>query len=148
MKEFITRDLSLDDLPKIAQLEIDIFPDPWPESAFGEHLENRNWYARVVENECGIIAYACFMTVSGEAHLTNIAVIESYRRKSVAKALMESILEELNKMKCEIVYLEVRESNQPAISFYENLNFEELYKRDNYYQNPKEDAVVMSRKIY
>lgn len=148
MKEFITRDMSLDDLPKIAQIESDIFPDPWPESAFGEHLENRNWFARVVENGSGIIAYACFMTVAGEAHLTNIAVIESYRRKSVAKTLMESILEELKKMKCEIIYLEVRQSNQSAISFYDKLNFEELYKRDNYYQNPNEGAVVMSRKIY
>lgn len=130
-----------------AKLECKIFPDPWPQSAFVEHLESEDWHAKIAESDHKIIGYVCYMIIAGEAHLTNIAVVEEYRRKSIANQLMESILKELKSRECEIIYLEVRVSNLSAISFYEKLKFKELYLRSGYYLNPKEDALIMALDI-
>ena len=75
--------------------------------------------------------------------MTNLAVADSYRRKSVASRLLEYILDIARNKGCEHILLEVRPQNKDAIAFYENAGFKLLYCRPNYYRNPVEDALVM-----
>ena len=127
----------------IDTMERKIFPDPWSQNAFSEALAEDSWGALVAESEGEVVAYACYLIIDVEAHLTNIAVAESYRRKSVAKQLLDHILRIVTDAKCELLLLEVRPSNVEAVAFYRKHSFHQLYRRPNYYQNPVEDAQVM-----
>jgi [ribosomal protein S18]-alanine N-acetyltransferase len=133
------------DIPAILQLEHAIFADPWPESAFLEQLDDDNWGTIVAETNSTIIGYACWMIADVEAHLTNIAVAPEYRRKSVARILLDRILMVASRAGCEYLLLEVRPSNRGAVVFYEKHGFSVLYQRPNYYRRPPEDALVMVR---
>jgi ribosomal-protein-alanine N-acetyltransferase len=137
------RAMSEEDLPVITELEQHIFPDPWSKNAFSEAMSEDSWGALVAEADGEVVAYACYLIIDVESHLTNIAVTESYRRKSVAKQLLDRILEIVTEANCEYLLLEVRPGNIEAVTFYEKHNFHQLYKRPNYYQNPVEDAQVM-----
>lgn len=133
------------DISQVIGLEKEIFPDPWPKSVFEEQFSSNEWSSFVAESDGVITGYACFMVVSDEAHLTNIAVAKAFRRKSVAKRLLKPILDVVKEKGCEFILLEVRSSNNAAIAFYESLDFRELYKRPHYYRSPDEDALVMVR---
>lgn len=137
------RAMSEDDLPVIAELEQQIFPDPWSENAFSEAMAEDSWGALVAESGGEVVAYACYLIIDVEAHLTNIAVAEPNRRKSVAKQLLDYILRIVTEAKCEYLLLEVRPGNVDAVAFYRKHGFHQLYRRPNYYQNPVEDAQVM-----
>ena len=137
------RAMSEEDLPLIAELELKIFPDPWSKNAFSEALGEDSWGAVVAEADGEVVAYACYLIIDVESHLTNIAVAESYRRKSVAKQLLDYILRVVTEANCEYLLLEVRPSNTEAVAFYRKHSFHQLYRRPNYYHNPVEDAQVM-----
>ena len=139
------RAMTLADVDAIAELERKVFPDPWPRSSFAEIPGDEQWGAIVAEYGGEIIGYACYLIVLQESHLTNIAVAESHRRKSVAKQLLQRILDIVIENKCELVLLEVRPSNHQAIAFYDKYGFHQLYRRPNYYRRPAEDALVMVR---
>ena len=137
------RRLQKTDLESIVRLERQVFGDPWPRSAFEDHLEQPNWGGFVALSDNIIVGYGCWMIVAEEGHLTNIAVAEAFRRKSVAQHLLQPILEVTKGQSCQFILLEVRPSNEGAIAFYKNNGFEVLYRRPSYYHNPVEDALVM-----
>jgi [ribosomal protein S18]-alanine N-acetyltransferase len=139
----ITRRMSAEDIPRLCQLEQQIFPDPWPEQAFVEQLQGDEWGGFVAENSGIVTGYACYYLAPPEAHLTNIAVDPEWRRKSIAKRLLECVFETVQLASCEFLLLEVRSSNDGAVAFYERHGFKELYRRKNYYRRPNEDAKVM-----
>ena len=141
----VIRTMNLSDIDRIFELEKEIFSDPWGRDAFVEQVEGENWGGFVAESQSEIIGYACYFIAYVEAHLTNIAVDEKFRRKSVAKLLLDNILQIVEKNQCEYLLLEVRPSNVSAITFYERHDFKLLYRRPNYYHSPVEDALVMVR---
>jgi ribosomal-protein-alanine N-acetyltransferase len=134
-----------DDVPGVARLEQQMFSDPWPGSAFLEQLSGRGWGAIVAEAAGNLVGYACYLTVEIEGHLTNIAVAPEWRRKSVARRLLEAILRIVEESGCEYLLLEVRPSNAEARTFYERHGFQLLYRRPHYYRHPVEDALVLVR---
>ncbi|MEW5993350.1 MAG: ribosomal protein S18-alanine N-acetyltransferase [Candidatus Zixiibacteriota bacterium] len=139
------RDMRKADLRAVVELEARVFSDPWPRSAFEEQLSGGGWGALVAEADNRVVGYACYYTVDCEAHLTNIAVEPAYRRKSVARLLLETILHVAEERGCEYVLLEVRVSNAEARAFYEKEGFRLLYRRPYYYRQPAEDALVLGR---
>ena len=72
----------------------------------------------------------------GECEVLNLAVAPEYRRQGVGRSLLRSVLDGT-------VFLEVRESNRAARSFYKSLGFQELSSRPGYYDNPLEGAIVL-----
>jgi [ribosomal protein S18]-alanine N-acetyltransferase len=137
------RDMTNGDLDEVVRLEALIFPDAWPESSFKEMLADKDWGALVAETDGRIVGYACYLVVVDEAHVANIAVHPDYRRKSVAKRLLDRILGIARDESCVQIFLEVRPSNTAARTFYEHAGFVELYRRPGYYRQPREDALVM-----
>ncbi len=143
------------DIPAIVAHEGVIFPDPWSKVAFLYTLDFAGGGGFVAEfssaeaskTEMEIIGYACYYSAAGETHLTNIAVMESYRRKGVAKRLLEAIFAEAHAADSEAVFLEVRESSSGAQKLYIKNGFSELYRRKRYYSNPTEDAIVLVKEL-
>jgi ribosomal-protein-alanine N-acetyltransferase len=135
------------DVDSIALLESEIFPDPWPVEAFVEELNRENRGVLVAEINNVITGYASYINSFGESHLTNIAVAAEYRGKSIAKILLNAILEIAKKADCEYIFLDVRPSNMAAINLYRKFGFYELYRRPNYYRCPVEDALIMVKNL-
>jgi len=144
--KLVIRPFRSSDIRTVVSLEREVFPDPWPRSAFEDILRESGWYAVVAETDTGEIAgYACYLIIGPEGHLANIAVAPPFRRKSVAKRLLDNILNAVEESACEYLLLEVRPSNTNALAFYEKQGFALLYRRPNYYSRPVEDAIVLVR---
>lgn len=143
--EITYRELTEGDLAKVHALEKKIFPDPWSYESFQQQLSGGGWGGIIAEVGSEIIGYACYFIAANEAHLTNLAVAEDYRRKSIAKQLLDNILLIISKYECEFILLEVRPSNIEAIEFYKKHGFTFLYQRPKYYRKPVEDALVFVR---
>ena len=141
------REMTADDLDAVLTLERQIFTDDWSRQAFQEALDDDTWGLLLAEHGGDMIGYACYVIIDIKAHLTNIAVEPTHRRKSVAKALLDRILQTVTQRNCEYILLEVRPSNQAAIAFYEKHGFEKGHQRPGYYRNAVEDALVMVRHL-
>ncbi len=85
-------------------------------------------------------------TAVGEADITSVAVLPEYRRNGIAYRLIQEFLKLLPE-DTESIFLEVRESNEAAIRLYEKCGFERLSVRKNFYSQPRENAVVMQKKL-
>ena len=78
-----------------------------------------------------------------EASVTNVAVSPMFRKKGYGEALVVAAKEAVKAEGAENIFLEVRVSNEPAISLYKKLGFEELGIRKKFYEHPVEDAIIM-----
>lgn len=132
-------------LPAVAALERVCFPaDPWSEALFRDALENPAVAVLLAQGADGaILGYAVLSTVLDEGGLDNIAVAPHCRRRGVADALL-SALTGSGREHLSVLMLEVRASNAPAIALYEKHGFAAVGRRKNYYDAPKEDAVLMT----
>lgn len=134
-------------LRAVMALERAVFTDDWPIEAFKEHLEEPSAGGLVVLTNDLLIGYACYQMEKEHLHLTNLAVAPEYRRKSVAKGVLDHILGLARQQACELIYLEVRLSNEAARNFYRNAGFVEIDIVADYYESPAEDAVVMLARV-
>ena len=80
-----------------------------------------------------------------ESDMMNVAVHPDFRKQGIANALILGLVEELRKMGSHCLTLEVRASNENAISVYRKLDFQEVGRRKNYYRNPREDALILRK---
>ena len=135
------RQATTEDVPAVAALEAVCFPaDPWPEKLFA------HWMGGLLaaEEDGAIVGYAALSGVLDEGSLDNIAVAPEHRRRGVADALL-SALEAMGREKgLSFITLEVRASNGAAIALYEKHGFAPVGRRTNYYEKPREDAILMT----
>ena len=125
----------------IAALEKICFPaDPWPEEIIAR------WHERFIVAMEGdeLIGYAALSSILDEGSLDNIATAPEYRRRGVGEVLLKEIIRRSKEQELTVLYLEVRESNDPAIALYQKHGFQEVGRRKNYYEKPKEDAILMT----
>lgn len=137
--------MTTEDLPAVAALEKTCFPaDPWSEALFRDALDNPAVVILLAEGEDGaVLGYAVLSVVLDEGNLDNIAVAPEYRRRGVADALLGA-LTGFGREHLSVLMLEVRASNAPAIALYEKHGFTAVGRRKNYYDAPREDAVLMN----
>ena len=130
---------------QVAQLEKLCFSDPWSEKSVASELENElSFWLVALEGET-VAGYVGSQTVLGETDMMNIAVHPDYRRKGIAEALVNALVEGLKARESHCLTLEVRATNAPAIALYEKLGFAQIGLRKNYYRNPKEDALILRK---
>ena len=129
---------NLNDVADILEIENTCFSTPWTEKSIAESIENENTvlYLALVDGEAA--GYMGVQIFSGEGYVTNIATLPQFRRRGVARALMNEVL----KNDMEFLTLEVRESNTPAVKLYESMGFKKVGKRPKFYREPVEDAVL------
>jgi ribosomal-protein-alanine N-acetyltransferase len=128
------------DIPEIMQIENVSFPSPWSSYLFLWELKKENSACFVARYQNRLVGYIVASKVSGEGHITNIAVHPKMRRIGIGKLLLSKCLSTLNARK---IFLEVREYNIAAINLYKKFGFKEVGVRRNYYSNG-DNAVVMA----
>ena len=137
----IIRNARQEDIPAIAALENACFSDPWPEDFIARRAEN----ILVAAAEDGrMLGYAALSDVLDEGSLDSIAVDPAYRRRGAAGALLDAALERCREKELAFVTLEVRAGNDAAIALYEKRGFVQAGRRTNYYERPREDAILMT----
>ena len=132
-------------VPGVAALEKICFHDPWSEKSIASELNNplSCWLVAVQEN--AVVGYVGSQTVLGETDMMNIAVHPDYRRRGIAAKLVDALVADLKTMESHCLTLEVRASNAPARALYEQLGFQEIGCRKNYYRSPREDGLILRK---
>jgi ribosomal-protein-alanine acetyltransferase len=122
----------------------------WSENGF-EQAASSGQLMLVGELGAGAGARVCGFLVArvtaGEAELLNMAVDATDRRKGLGSKLLAGAAKEAAALRASRMYLEVRESNEAAISFYERHGFRKNGQRAGYYENPTENAVLMAKEL-
>ncbi len=139
-----------EDLPNVLVIESLSFAEPWTEEMFLHELDSariaESLVARVDEGVGEqIVGFLCAWIVSGELHINNLAVHPGYRSRAVASQLLDAILIRAYAKSVTVGFLEVRASNEAAAALYKAYGFEPIGRRRNYYEHPREDAIVMRR---
>ena len=92
--------------------------------------------------------YVITMAVTDESEVLNIAVDPERRGAALGALLLDAALAEAEKRGARSTFLEVRESNEPALRLYRSRGFEEISRRRRYYKSPVEDALVLRRAVH
>ena len=134
-----------EDLPEVMAIERDSFPLPWSESSFLYELRKNKDVAtlKVARLESILVGYVCYWLLFKEVHIMNLAVRQDFRKQGIGESLIRAALKEARDKGGESATLEVRASNIPAIRLYEKLGFGVAAIRRDYYDTPKENALVM-----
>lgn len=130
------------DISEMFLIAMESFSLPWSINTFIDEIKNPHSILKVAELEGNLTGYAVLRVILDEAELLSIAVKPKFRKLGIATALLKQTLEELKNV-VKACYLEVRQSNQPAINLYKNLGFRFCGVRKNYYILPQEDAYMM-----
>lgn len=142
------RAMTQDDLPQLMELENANYEFPWTEGVFFDCLRvGYSCWGFQHKNE--LVGYAVMSAAAGEAHILNITIHKRYRGEGLAKRLMQRMQTLANEQGAEMLFLEVRASNTPAINLYTQLGFNEIGYRNGYYpaKRGREDAVLFARAL-
>ena len=133
-------------IKEIARLEEICFSEPWSEEGILEAYRlGTKFFAAEADKK--LIGYIGIKAVIDEGYITNIAVFPEFRRRGVAKALLNKVFEFAKEKGLSFVSLEVRPSNTEAVSLYEKTGFKEEGRRKNFYRLPLEDALIMTKRF-
>lgn len=132
---------------QVAEIEKKTFSKPWSKKAFLECIghPDRHYFCAVCKEE--VLGYCGYWGVLDEAEVYNVAVKEDSRGRGIGKLLLTKLINYGKLDNRKRFLLEVRHGNKAAISLYKNLGFKEDGIRPNFYDEPKEDALLMSLKI-
>ena len=138
----LIRNMTLEDIQAAAEIEKQCFSQPWSEKSFEDSISRDDTIFLVSED--GVVTGYIGMYLSyGEASITNVAVSPEYRKKGYGELLVMAAKEAAKAAGAESILLEVRVSNEPAISLYKKQGFENLGIRKKFYEHPVEDAIIM-----
>ena len=143
--EFTTRLARRDDLTAILSVENASQPSPWTERVFAREFDidySRCWV--VEDGEHAIVAFLVFWIVHDEIHVLNVAVHPDARRRGIARALLDDLIEQAEAAHMTLISLEVRDSNVAAQRLYSGFGFEKIGHRPRYYADNQEDARVLA----
>ena len=135
------RAMARSDVPTVATLERDIYPQPWSARVFFDELGHANRSYVVATDGDEIVGYGGFMLVESDAHITTLGVAPGRRRQKLGTRLLLALVERAVGRGARHLTLEVRATNTDAQELYERFGFSPVGKRKGYYQG--EDAIVM-----
>lgn len=148
-KTFFVRDMQAADLEEVVAIEAEAQAHPWSEKQFLSSIESTH-HCYVLEYQQGIVAYGVTSTAADEAELLNITVKPDYQQQGLGRLLLEYFCESFD-ASIHTFFLEVRASNQAAIALYDQLFFNEVGLRPNYYpsqeKGEREDAIIMAKSL-
>ena len=134
-----------DHLDEVAELERICFSVPWSRNMLAEELDNLlSAFLVALDDNDRVVGYAGLQVVLDEGYITNVAVRPEYRRQGIAGELLRVFHRFAEGNKMAFLTLEVRDSNSSARALYTKHGFKEVGVRKNYYDHPKEDAIIMT----
>ena len=133
-------------LEQIQAIERQCFSCPWTLDQLRSQLsDDRHVFLAAVAENGAVLGYVGMMFVLDEGYISNVAVAPAYRRQGVADALISALMMRAEELGLAFVTLEVRAGNEPAKALYAKHGFVPVGRRKNYYDLPKEDAILMTR---
>lgn len=141
--EVMIREMIERDLDQVVQIEEELFSQPWSKEGFLGSLKEKSTLYLCAEIDGKIAGYCGLLQVLDEADITNVAIAFEFRRQGIARQMLQELIRRGMVRGIKNFTLEVRESNLPAQKLYEQLGFENCGIRKNFYDFPREDAVIM-----
>ena len=141
------RKMTEEDAAAVAALEEENFSRPWSYDAFYKTLSDENYIVIIAKDTDALFGNCVLLCMGEEADITNVCTAPAARAKGVATAMLGALMDAGKSRGVVEFFLEVRESNVPARSLYTKLGFEEIGLRKNYYEEPKEHAVLMKKGV-
>ena len=147
MKQVKIVPMAAEHLDRLAQLERMCFSRPWSQKMLAEELDNQcaAFLVALEPETAQPVGYAGLLVVAYEGYITNVAVDPACRRQGVARQLLQVFDSFARGNHLAFLTLEVRPSNAAAIALYEGFGFAEAGRRRNYYDLPKEDALILTK---
>ena len=142
--EFRIVDVSAEHIRQIEEIERDCFSRPWTAEQLKSQRRDEQHEFIAAVSDGRVLGYVGLMYVLDEGYISNVAVHPDARRQGIGDALIDVLAAKAAELELAFLTLEVRESNAPAIALYAKHGFHPVGKRKNYYDAPKEDAVLMT----
>lgn len=148
IKDVVIRKMAMDDLSAVLQIDRQSFPLPWPERSYRFEL-SKNPAAHLMvadldeDGQQAVIGFIGCWIIVDEVHISTLAVHPDHRRQGVGERLLLEMLDHVISKGVETASLEVRESNQAAISLYQKHGFSIEGRKVGYYRDNNEDALLM-----
>ncbi|MBO6717777.1 MAG: ribosomal protein S18-alanine N-acetyltransferase [Rhizobiaceae bacterium] len=155
-REFVVRDLRLEDAEAMEQLHAESFARPWSEQEFESLLVQQPVFGYAVRpvgagnHKPEVEGFVLARLAADEAEILTIVVSRSCRRRGLGRMLMDAVLRHLHIERAEALFLEVDESNAAALGLYRRLGFRDVGRREGYYstrEGRKTSALVMRRDL-
>lgn len=147
MDELVFAPMLLKDLHDVYYIEQNVFPYHWTYRNLESSIATENRGIVLRNGEGTLIGYFIALDIVDEMELLKIAVGREFQGKGYGRILLDKVLELARLLDMESVFLEVRESNTPAIGLYRKTGFKTVGIRPGYYVQPKEDALLMKLKL-
>lgn len=139
-------DAKIEHLPQIEKIEKSCFSLPWTTLQIEKQIISDSCiFLSALDSQGNVIGYVNLIFVVDEGYIGNLAVEETHRRQGVAEALLRELEQRCILQHLAFITLEVRQSNAAAIALYHKCGFSNAGVRKNYYVNPQEDAVLMTK---
>lgn len=146
---WVLRRMTASDVDAVDRIEQRVFLSPWSRRAFLHEVNDNPHAVPLVAVRDGVLCgYLVAWVVTDELHIGTIAVDEAWRRRGVAKRLLQEIFQIARQRRCTRAFLEVRRSNVSAQKLYEVLGFRPIGVRPKYYAPQQEDAIVMAKPLH
>lgn len=136
-----------EDVSAVAEIERECFSEPWSEKGLSDELTNENavfFVAKILDETVG---YMGMHTVLDECYVANVAVRANCRRKGIGRKLLRYAEKKARERSCSFISLEVRASNESAIGLYSSESYEKMGERKDFYSDPKENALIMTKTL-
>lgn len=138
------RRASVGDLAILSTLETSLFSVPWTEAALESHLAADYTLSLLLCEGDRPVGYLLAGFTPPEGELYRLAVLPEKRRLGYGRRLLDAFFDAAEERGADTLWLDVREHNAAAISLYRSAGFSAVLKRENYYRNPTEAALVMT----
>ena len=140
------RGLAEEDLPAVLAVEMASQPRPWSKGSFQDELNNPLATVNLLWHGNEVAGYICYHILLDELNILNLVTAFFYRRRGVARLLLDAALADGVRNGVKKVFLEVRKGNQAAISLYRSFGFQYLGCRKGYYTDG-DDAIMMVKEF-
>ena len=135
-----------EDIPQVFAVDKASAALYWPERSYHfevEQNENSRPFVAVDDETRAVVGFVIFWLILDEAHLANVAVLEAFRNRGAARALILAGLKACAEGGAAVSLLEVRAGNEAALHLYRSLGYIQVGERKGYYQDNHEDALLM-----
>jgi len=132
----------------VLEIEHEAFSSPWTAQMFLQEVEESGFSRSYVVLEKGrVVGYFVAWSLRRQVHLLNVAVAKSHQRKGIGRLTLQFLIDLAKREYKDMITLEVRESNETAIRLYRSFGFVPVGVHREYYNDDKENALLMSRSI-
>ena len=143
----VVRKMTIEDVPAAHAIDVSSFTLPWPERSFRfEVTDNPAARCWVAEMDNRLVGLLVLWMIVDEAHIASLATHPEFRRQGIAKQLLVKALDIAYAEGARTAFLEVRATNGAARRMYQKFGFEEVGRRERYYKDNNEDAILMTLK--